>query len=101
MPQTKGTYDFKLQSFESYSEFVHYTMTERSSKTTVSIGFAVPGVAEFGFNYADSKYSKSEKKIRRASRKVRHRSVQKRASLQNVPDRNVLCRTDMIVCLVK
>uniref|UniRef100_A0A8C7RTE8 Complement component C8 beta chain n=1 Tax=Oncorhynchus mykiss TaxID=8022 RepID=A0A8C7RTE8_ONCMY len=74
--ETKGTYDFKLQSFESYSEFVYYTMTERSSKTTVSIGFAVPGVAEFGFNYADSKYSKSEKKIRRASRKVRHRSAE-------------------------
>lgn len=79
-------------------------MTERSSKTTVSIGFAVPGVAEFGFNYADSKYSKSEKKIRRASRKVRvvHQgSVRKRASLQNVPDRNILCRTDMIVCHVE
>ncbi|XP_023865749.2 complement component C8 beta chain [Salvelinus sp. IW2-2015] len=79
--ETKGTYDFKLQSFESYSEFVHHTMTERTSKTTVSIGFAVPGVAEFGFNYADSKYSKSEKKIRRASRKE-NSFVQAKAELQ-------------------
>ncbi|KAL0966269.1 hypothetical protein UPYG_G00293190 [Umbra pygmaea] len=67
--ETKGSYDFKLESFASYSEYIHYTMSERSSKTTVSIGFAVPGVAEFGFDYSDSKYSKSEKKTRRYSGK--------------------------------
>uniref|UniRef100_A0A3P9AQE2 Complement component C8 beta chain n=2 Tax=Esox lucius TaxID=8010 RepID=A0A3P9AQE2_ESOLU len=67
--ETKGSYDFKLQSFESYSEYIDYTLKERTSKTTVSMGFAVPGVFEFGFNYADSKYSKSEKKIRSFSEK--------------------------------
>lgn len=48
-----------------------YTMKERISKTTVSFGFAIPGVVEFGFNYNNAKYTKSEQKIRRASGTVR------------------------------
>ncbi|KAJ8012257.1 hypothetical protein DPEC_G00066800 [Dallia pectoralis] len=79
--ETKGTYDFKLQSFQSYSEYVDYTRKERSSKTTVSIGFAIPGVAEFGFNYADSKYSKSEKKTSRVSGET-HSFVRAKAELE-------------------
>lgn len=50
---------------------MEHTIKEHSSKTSISIGFAVPGVAEFGFNYADSKYSKSVKKFRRASGKTK------------------------------
>ncbi|KAF3699042.1 Complement component C8 beta chain Complement component 8 subunit beta Precursor [Channa argus] len=65
--QTKGSFDFTLQSFESYSDYMDYTMKERSSKTTVSFGFGIPGVFEFGFNYNDNKYTKSVQKIRRAS----------------------------------
>ncbi|KAM3866055.1 complement component C8 beta chain [Diretmus argenteus] len=68
--QTKGSYDFTLQSFESYTEFMDHTMKERTSKTSVSFGFAFPGVAEFGYNYHDSKYTKSERKFRRASGKT-------------------------------
>lgn len=48
-----------------------YTLRERWSKTVVSFGFAIPGVFEFGFNYSESKYSKSVQKIRRASGQVR------------------------------
>lgn len=69
--QTKGSYDFSLQSFHSYSDYMDYTMKERSTKTTISIGFSFPGVFEFGFNFADAKYTKSVQKIRRASGKVR------------------------------
>lgn len=69
--QTKGSYDFVLQSFESYSDYIDYTLKERTSRTTISFGFAIPGVAEFGFNFDDSRYSKSVKKIRRASGTVR------------------------------
>uniref|UniRef100_A0A667ZFW7 Complement component C8 beta chain n=1 Tax=Myripristis murdjan TaxID=586833 RepID=A0A667ZFW7_9TELE len=68
--QTKGSYDFALESYESYSEFMDHTIEERTSKTSISFGFAIPGIAEFGFNYNDNKYSKSEKKIRRASGKT-------------------------------
>lgn len=69
--QTRGSYDFTAESFETYSEFIEHTMHEHSSQTSVSIGFAIPGIAEFGFNYADSRYSKSVRKMRRASGKVR------------------------------
>ncbi|XP_076018463.1 complement component C8 beta chain [Genypterus blacodes] len=65
--QTKGTYDFTLQSFDSYSDYMDFTLKERWSKTVVSFGFAIPGIFEFGFNYNDAKYSKSVQKIRRAS----------------------------------
>ncbi|KAM7401132.1 hypothetical protein PAMA_005359 [Pampus argenteus] len=68
--QTKGSYDFTLQAFESYSEYMDYTMKERSTKITVSFGFAIPGVAEFGFNFNNAKYTKSVQKIRRASGKT-------------------------------
>ncbi|KAF3858654.1 hypothetical protein F7725_011855 [Dissostichus mawsoni] len=68
--QTKGSYDFKLESFSSYSEYMEHTIKERSTQTTISIGFAIPGVAEFGFNYNSAKHTKSERKIRRASGKT-------------------------------
>lgn len=48
-----------------------YTMKERHTKTTVSFGFAIPGIVEFGFNFNNAKYTKSVQKIRRASGKVR------------------------------
>nr|XP_046264553.1 complement component C8 beta chain-like [Scatophagus argus] len=67
--QTKGSYDFTLQSFDSYSDYMDYTMKERTTKTTVSFGFAIPGVFEFGFNHHNAKYTKSIQKLRRASGK--------------------------------
>ncbi|XP_044075172.1 complement component C8 beta chain-like [Siniperca chuatsi] len=68
--QTKGSYDFTLQSFESYSDYMDHTVKERMTKTTVSFGFAIPGIAEFGYNFNDAKYTKSVQKIRRASGKT-------------------------------
>uniref|UniRef100_A0A8C7YED2 Complement component C8 beta chain n=1 Tax=Oryzias sinensis TaxID=183150 RepID=A0A8C7YED2_9TELE len=68
--QTKGSYDFTLQSFESYSDFMQYTMSEHSTQVSFSLGFGVPGVFNFGFNFKDSKYSKSVSQIRRASSKT-------------------------------
>lgn len=47
-----------------------FTLKERMSQTVVSFGFSFPGVFEFGFNYNSAKYSKSVKKLRRASGKV-------------------------------
>uniref|UniRef100_A0A3Q1H6Y9 Complement component C8 beta chain n=1 Tax=Anabas testudineus TaxID=64144 RepID=A0A3Q1H6Y9_ANATE len=69
--QTRGTYDFTLQSFETYSEYMDYTMKERTSKTTFSIGFGFPGVFEFGFNFSNDKYKKSVQKIRSTNSFVR------------------------------
>ncbi|XP_049888562.1 complement component C8 beta chain [Epinephelus moara] len=68
--QTKGSYDFTLQSFESYSDYRKHTLEERMSQTTVSFGFAIPFIVEFGFNYNKAKYSKKEQKIRRAASKT-------------------------------
>ncbi|XP_061695641.1 complement component C8 beta chain-like [Syngnathoides biaculeatus] len=68
--QTKGSYDFTLDAFESYSDYKDHTLKERKTQTTVSFGFAIPGVFEFGFNHDNAKYSKSEQKIRRASGKA-------------------------------
>ncbi|XP_028329177.1 complement component C8 beta chain [Gouania willdenowi] len=68
--QTKGSYDFTMQTFDTYSDYMYYTMRERTSRTIISLGFAIPGVAEFGFNYNSNKYSKSVKKLRRASHKT-------------------------------
>ncbi|KAK5859577.1 hypothetical protein PBY51_021127 [Eleginops maclovinus] len=65
--QTKGSYDFTLESFNSYSEYMDHSVKERTTQTTISIGFAIPGVAEFGYNYNNAKHTKAERKIRRAS----------------------------------
>ncbi|XP_077360170.1 complement component C8 beta chain isoform X1 [Festucalex cinctus] len=67
--QTKGSYDFSLEAFDSYSDYMDYTLKERMTQTTVSFGFAIPGIFEFGFNHNKAKYSKSVQKIRRASGK--------------------------------
>lgn len=48
-----------------------YTLKERMTQTTVSFGFSLPGIFEFGFNSNSAKYSKSVKKLRRVSGKVR------------------------------
>lgn len=48
-----------------------FTLKERMSQTVVSFGFAIPGIVEFGFNSNSAKYSKSVKKLRRVSGKVR------------------------------
>ncbi len=47
-------------------------MNERRTQTIISIGFAIPGIAEFGFNFNHAKNTKSIKKMRRASGKVRY-----------------------------
>ncbi|XP_013869275.1 complement component C8 beta chain [Austrofundulus limnaeus] len=67
--QTKGSYDFTLNAFSTYSEYMHYSSTEHTSQTSFSIGFGVPGVFNFGFNFSESKYRKSVQKTRRASGK--------------------------------
>ncbi|XP_051989612.1 complement component C8 beta chain [Xyrauchen texanus] len=62
--ESKGSYDFKLEAFESYSDFSTSESKATLSKTSVSIGIAFPNVFEFGFNYNDHKYKKSVKKMR-------------------------------------
>uniref|UniRef100_H2SRH9 Complement component C8 beta chain n=1 Tax=Takifugu rubripes TaxID=31033 RepID=H2SRH9_TAKRU len=64
--QTKGSYDFILQSSDSYSSYMEDTLKERMTQTTVSFGFSFPGVFEFGFNYNSAKYSKSSHSFVRA-----------------------------------
>ncbi|KAJ3594718.1 hypothetical protein NHX12_004025, partial [Muraenolepis orangiensis] len=68
--QTKGSYDFTSEYFESYRDYSEFSSKERTSKTSISFGFAIPGVFEIGFNYSKEKYSKSVKKLRRASGKT-------------------------------
>ncbi|XP_059199809.1 complement component C8 beta chain [Centropristis striata] len=65
--QTKGSYDFSMEAFESYSLYMNHIIKERHTQTSISIGFSIPGVAEFGFNYNSAKYTKKEQIIRRAS----------------------------------
>ncbi|XP_062850536.1 complement component C8 beta chain [Trichomycterus rosablanca] len=62
--QTKGSHDFKMEAYESYTEFSTHTMKATMSKTTVSFKFGIPGVFELGYNYDDSKYKKSVEKLR-------------------------------------
>nr|XP_057922384.1 complement component C8 beta chain [Doryrhamphus excisus] len=68
--QTKGSYDFTLEAFESYSDYMDHTIKERMTQTFVSYGFAIPGIFEFGYNSNKGKYTKSIQKIRRASGKA-------------------------------
>ncbi|KAG7227297.1 hypothetical protein INR49_000301 [Caranx melampygus] len=68
--ETRGSYDFIMQSFTSYSEYMDNKNRESTRKTSVSFGISFPGVFEFGFNYNDEKYTKSVQKIRRASGKT-------------------------------
>lgn len=65
--QTRGSYNFTVDAFESYSEYMEHTLKERWSKTTVSFGFSFPGVFEFSYNFNSAKYSKSVKKLHRYS----------------------------------
>lgn len=69
--QTKGSYDFKLESYESYEDYVAHTMKATFSRTTVTFGLIIPGVFELGFNYDESKYKKSEQKIRNFAGRVK------------------------------
>ncbi|KAM8838155.1 complement component C8 beta chain [Synchiropus picturatus] len=68
--QTRGSYDFTLSSFDSYSDYMDHTLKERMTQTQVFSGFSFPGVFEFGYNYNNAKFTRSVKKIRRASGKT-------------------------------
>ncbi|KAK3546344.1 hypothetical protein QTP70_025755 [Hemibagrus guttatus] len=59
----RSSYDYKLETFDSYKEFSEHTMKATMSRTTVSFSFAVPGVFNIGFNYDESKYKKSVQKL--------------------------------------
>uniref|UniRef100_A0A8B9HWD1 Complement component C8 beta chain n=1 Tax=Astyanax mexicanus TaxID=7994 RepID=A0A8B9HWD1_ASTMX len=65
--ETKGSLDFKMESYSSYSEFSESTMRASLSKTSVSFNIGFPGVFNLGFNYNDMHYKKSVKKLRRFS----------------------------------
>ncbi|XP_073720493.1 complement component C8 beta chain isoform X1 [Misgurnus anguillicaudatus] len=65
--ETKGSFDFKMEAFESFSG---YSMSETKmtlSKTSVSFGIGIPAVFEFSFKYNDHRYKKSVKKMRNFS----------------------------------
>ncbi|KAF4088773.1 hypothetical protein AMELA_G00058720 [Ameiurus melas] len=62
--ETKGSYDFKLESYDSYREYSEHTMKATMSRTTVSFSLSVPGVFNVGFNFDESKYKKSVQKLR-------------------------------------
>ncbi|MEQ2302095.1 Complement component C8 beta chain [Ameca splendens] len=79
--QTSGLYDFTLQSFESYSDYMAYTFRERMTQTSISFGFGIPGIFNFEFNYSDSNYRKSVSKIRRASG-VKNSFIRAKAELE-------------------
>ncbi|KAM9500604.1 complement component C8 beta chain [Clarias gariepinus] len=61
--ETKGSYDFKLESYNSYSEYSKHTMKATMSRTTVSFSFAIPGIFEIGYNHDESKYKKAVRKL--------------------------------------
>lgn len=75
--QTKGSYDFTLEAYESYNEYSKSESKATLSKTSVSFGIAIPQVFEFSFNYNDHKYKKSVKKMRTFSGTVSCFSVTK------------------------
>lgn len=56
-----------MEAFESVNAYFMSESKSTLSKTSVSIGIKIPSVFEFGFNYNDHHYKKSEKKKRRYS----------------------------------
>ncbi|KAL2097288.1 hypothetical protein ACEWY4_006495 [Coilia grayii] len=65
--QTKGSYDFRMESYESYSDYVKDSRRSTFSQTSVSFGIKIPGIFELGFNYDESKYKHTVQKMRRFS----------------------------------
>ncbi|XP_073704457.1 complement component C8 beta chain-like isoform X2 [Garra rufa] len=65
--ETKGSYDFTLEAYESYDEYFRSETTATLSKTSVSFGIGFPNVFELSFNYNDHKYKKSVTKMRNFS----------------------------------
>ncbi|KAL1279742.1 hypothetical protein QQF64_014342 [Cirrhinus molitorella] len=62
--ETKGSYDFTLEAYESYDEYFKSETKATLSKTSVSFGIGFPNVFELSFNYNDQKYKKSVTKMR-------------------------------------
>nr|AMB73115.1 complement component C8 beta [Tachysurus fulvidraco] len=62
--ETKGSYDYKQEFYESYREFSEHTMKASKSRTTVSFAFSIPGIFDIGYNLDVSDYKKSVQKLR-------------------------------------
>uniref|UniRef100_A0A672H8C6 Complement component 8, beta polypeptide n=1 Tax=Salarias fasciatus TaxID=181472 RepID=A0A672H8C6_SALFA len=76
MPHNLQQYTLQVRTrsnyiFESYSDYMDYTMKERMTQTIVSFGFAIPGIFEFGFNFNNAKFTRSVQKAPQGPGKVR------------------------------
>ncbi|GAA6066756.1 complement component C8 beta chain, partial [Tachysurus ichikawai] len=60
---TKGSYDYKQEFYDSYTEFSEHTMKASKSRTTVSFAFGIPGIFNIGYNLDISDYKKSVQKL--------------------------------------
>ncbi|XP_062386305.1 complement component C8 beta chain isoform X1 [Sardina pilchardus] len=67
--ETKGTYDFRMEVHDSYTDFIKDFAKSSMSQTSVSFGIKIPGVFEVGFNYDEAKYKTSVQRTRRLSGK--------------------------------
>ncbi|KAA0719537.1 Complement component C8 beta chain [Triplophysa tibetana] len=67
LSQTKGAMDYKMEAFETFSEYFNSQSKSTLSKTSVSIGINIPNVFEFSFNYNDHRYKKTASMLRHFS----------------------------------
>ncbi|TRY54176.1 hypothetical protein DNTS_030451 [Danionella cerebrum] len=65
--ETKGSYEFKLEGYESYRDYFKSESRATLSKTSVSIGISFPNAFDFSFGYNDHKYKKTVKRMRNFS----------------------------------
>ncbi|KAK2495598.1 hypothetical protein MC885_017797 [Smutsia gigantea] len=66
-PQTQGKYEFALTEYESYSDFEHNITQTKTSMSSSSFGFKIPGIFELGINSASGNAKHFLSRIKRFS----------------------------------
>ncbi|KAM6217053.1 complement component C8 beta chain [Rhynchocyon petersi] len=64
-PQPKGTYEFELTDYDSYTDFEHKIATESAYKSSFSFGFKIPTIFELGFDFANENSAKFIRRMKR------------------------------------
>ncbi|NWQ77169.1 CO8B protein, partial [Columbina picui] len=66
-PETKGTYEFTMTEYDSYSNYESSVLKAKASQSSFSFGIKIPRVFELGYNSNDNRFKKFIQRMKRFS----------------------------------
>ncbi|XP_048354922.1 complement component C8 beta chain [Sphaerodactylus townsendi] len=95
LAQTKGTYEFTLTEYASYSSFEENVSQAKTTQKSFSIGIKIPSIFEFGYSQNDNRYKRFSQRTKRfssTSSKFIHARSELEVAQYKLKTRNLMLR---------